>query len=86
MEVKGNIYNIYKKVYPAKPNILSYYMQIPQKITSQTSYSFRYYNNISGNILGPSFIFLSNYPSEDNKLYSNAIYILNKSRKRTRTS
>jgi hypothetical protein len=85
MEVEGSIRNIYGKVCPAKPNILSYYMQISQKITSQTSYSFRYYNNILGNISGPSSAFLSNYLSKDSKLYSNAIYILNRSRKRTRT-
>jgi hypothetical protein len=61
-------------------------MQIPQKITSQTSYSFEYYNNISGSIPGPGSAFLSDYLSEDNKLCLNTIYILNRSRKRTRTS
>jgi hypothetical protein len=41
---------------------------------------------MSNSILGPDFAFLFNYLSENNKLYLNTIYILNRNKKQIRTS
>jgi hypothetical protein len=48
--------------------------------SSLTPTSIIYYNNYN------SSVFLFNYLSKNSKLYLNTIYILNKSRKQTRTS
>jgi hypothetical protein len=65
----------------AEPDALSYYMQTPQRITSQTSYSFESYSSILGSVPGPGSVFLFTHPSKDGILCLNAICILNRSRK-----